>query len=440
MRTGLFLFGQDLRLDDHPALGSLAARVDRLLCVFVVDPLWFKPGWCQRPSLGPHRWKFLYESLLDLQADLQSQGQQLVVVWGDPIVEVGALIQRWGVTDVARSAHPGVYENRQWQELQQRFGEVRFSQAHTATLFSPERLPFALEDLPGHFSPFRRKVEKRAQVRPPEAMLSQLPAMVSDDLPREWPKELPKVDFDKAADWVGGSRMGNMQLNEFLFQTHAVQSYKETRNALDTPLASSRLSPWLANGSLSVARVAAELARYEQEVLANESTYWLFFELLWREYFQWYAWRHGQRLFAFAGVREQRPMTSHYAQRLRAWEAGETGYPIVDACMRQLATTGWMSNRGRQLVASCFVHELELDWRFGATWFEQQLVDYDLGSNYGNWQYLAGVGADPRGHRRFDLAKQTRMYDPNEEFIRKWGSAEVVPLNAVDAADWPYSS
>lgn len=437
MRTGLFLFGQDLRLDDHPALGSLVSRVDRLLCVFVVDPLWFEPGWCQRPSMGGHRWKFLYESLLDLNAELQQHGQQLLVLWGDPVAEVEALATRWAVTDIARSAHPGDYENRQWLAQQQRCPQIRFSQTYTATLYSPERLPFALRDLPAHFSPFRRKVEKRGQMRLPEPPLHRLPPMVSDELAQEWPRDLPAVNFENAPDWVGGSRMGRMQLDEFLFQTHAVSTYKQTRNALDTPLASSRLSPWLANGSLSVARVAAELQRYEAEVEANESTYWLFFELLWREYFHWYAWRHGTRLFAFDGVRQQRPLTSHYAQRLRAWESGETGYAIVDACMRQLSATGWMSNRGRQLVASCLVHELELDWRYGATWFEQQLVDYDLGSNYGNWQYLAGVGADPRGHRRFDLEKQTRMYDPNREFIRHWGSEEVVPMHAVGAADWP---
>ena len=106
--------------------------------------------------------------------------------------------------------------------------------------------------------------------------------------------------------------------------------------------------------------------------------------------------------------------------------------------MKQLNATGYMSNRGRQLVASCFVNELALDWRYGAAYMAQQLIDYDMASNWGNWQYLAGVGADPRGLRHFDLEKQTQRYDPDQVFIRHWqGYADRYPLDSVDAADWP---
>ena len=97
-----------------------------------------------------------------------------------------------------------------------------------------------------------------------------------------------------------------------------------------------------------------------------------------------------------------------------------------------------MSNRGRQIAASCLVNELAVDWRYGAAYFEQQLLDYDVASNWGNWQYLAGVGADPRGKRHFDLDKQTRQYDPEGRFINKWqGRIQNFPLDSVDAADWP---
>ncbi|CRZ71222.1 Deoxyribodipyrimidine photolyase%2C single-strand-specific [Vibrio cholerae] len=116
--------------------------------------------------------------------------------------------------------------------------------------------------------------------------------------------------------------------------------------------------------------------------------------------------------------------------------------------MRQLNQTGYMSNRGRQLVASCLVHELGLDWRYGAAYFETQLVDYDVGSNWGNWQYLAGVGADPRGSRQFNLEKQAHTYDPKGEFVAKWcGTAcdklnalENLALDSVDMVDWPIAA
>jgi deoxyribodipyrimidine photo-lyase len=160
--------------------------------------------------------------------------------------------------------------------------------------------------------------------------------------------------------------------------------------------------------------------RYEEQEGANDSTYWLFFELLWREYFHWYLVKHQARLFAFSGVKQIPPPTSFNQARFTRWCEGMTDYPIVNACMAQLNQTGYMSNRGRQIVASCLVHELALDWRYGAAYFEQQLIDYDVASNWGNWQYLAGVGADPRGHRRFDLHKQTEIYDPQGTFRQKW--------------------
>jgi deoxyribodipyrimidine photo-lyase len=106
--------------------------------------------------------------------------------------------------------------------------------------------------------------------------------------------------------------------------------------------------------------------------------------------------------------------------------------------MKQLNSTGYVSNRGRQIVASCLVNELSLDWRYGAAYFEQALLDYDVGSNWGNWQYLAGVGADPRGQRHFDLEKQTRLYDPDHLFIDRWqGNQQMGLLDTIDATGWP---
>ncbi|MEY3758746.1 MAG: hypothetical protein RIR39_237, partial [Pseudomonadota bacterium] len=160
--------------------------------------------------------------------------------------------------------------------------------------------------------------------------------------------------------------------------------------------------------------------------------------LLWRDYFHGYAHLYGKRLFAFQGIKQQKPLTSFYPERFQKWCSGNTPYPLVNACMKQLNATGFMSNRGRQIVASCLVNELAVDWRYGAAYFEQQLLDYDVASNWGNWQYLAGVGADPRGKRYFDLNKQTRQYDPDGLFINKWqGGIQNLPLDSVDAADWP---
>jgi deoxyribodipyrimidine photo-lyase len=131
-------------------------------------------------------------------------------------------------------------------------------------------------------------------------------------------------------------------------------------------------------------------------------------------------------------------LTSFYPERFQKWIHGSTPYPLVNACMNELRDTGYLSNRGRQIVASCLVNELAMDWRYGAAYFEQALVDYDVASNWGNWQYLAGVGADTRAKRHFNLEKQTQQFDADGRYIRLWdGDKDLQPLDSVDAADWP---
>ena len=177
---------------------------------------------------------------------------------------------------------------------------------------------------------------------------------------------------------------------------------------------------------------------FERERVANDSTYWLFFELLWREFFFWRAVVDDRQLFRFGGQSGQRRQCCFDPRTFARWCAGDTDYPLVNALMHQLVATGWMSNRGRQIAASCLINELNGDWRFGAAFFEKHLIDYDVGSNYGNWQYLAGIGSDPRGGRHFNLEKQARDHDPEGLFVQKWwGDTPGQPLHAVDAADWP---
>jgi deoxyribodipyrimidine photo-lyase len=143
-------------------------------------------------------------------------------------------------------------------------------------------------------------------------------------------------------------------------------------------------------------------------------------------------------MFAFKGINDKKLLTSFYPQRFKQWCNGKTPYPIVNACIHQLNKTGYLSNRGRQIVASCLVNELQIDWRCGAAYLEQQLIDYDVASNWGNWQYIAGVGCDPRGGRHFSLQKQAQSYDPKGVFIKKWGGVESTgSLDYIDAADWP---
>lgn len=433
MTTGLYLFSNDLRLHDNPALQMAADEVDTLLCVYCLPLSKINRLPYHTNPLGPWRQQFLLQSLADLAQQLTRLGQQLLIVLEHPLNTLPALITQYNVTSLYRSQHAGTYENQSWQALTERYPYLSFTTTPSHTLFTPEELPFHIEQLPPTFSQFRKRVDE-LPIRQPLPNLTRLPAP---------PKNLLHFDVlsplltHHRSMFQGGEQAALGQLETY-FSSRAPSNYKQTRNALDGWESSTKFSPWLALGSLSANTLIERLHHYESHVERNNSTAWIKFELLWREYFQWYAHRYPTRLFAFRGIKPHGPNTSYYAERYRRWCNGNTPYPIVNACMHQLNQTGYMSNRGRQLVASCLVHELSLDWRYGAAYFEQQLLDYDVASNWGNWQYIAGVGADPKEHRHFHLEKQTQRYDPDGTFIRKWkGDQHDGNLDAVDAADWP---
>lgn len=172
--------------------------------------------------------------------------------------------------------------------------------------------------------------------------------------------------------------------------------------------------------------MVAALAEYESDQGANESTQWIVFELLWREFFRWYSNFYGHRVFSFSGIAGEKPTTTFEQGLFNDWCQGTTPWPLVNACMNELRQTGCLSNRGRQIAASCLVNELNLDWRSGAGYFEQQLIDYDPCSNWGNWQYIAGVGADPRGGRHFNLEKQAQSWDADHQYRNLWADQTAV--------------
>ena len=210
-------------------------------------------------------------------------------------------------------------------------------------------------------------------------------------------------------------------MNQWIWERDCLKDYKETRNGMVGADYSSKLSPWLSIGCISAVEVYWEIKKYEEERLANDSTYWLFFELLWREFFRFVARRYGPQIFQRNGIKESdEKKTLGDPKTFKRWKEGRTPNAFVNANMIELKKTGWMSNRGRQNVASYLVHDLGQDWLAGARHFEEHLIDYDPCSNYGNWMYLGGVGNDPRPNRAFNLEKQAEYYDPDHKFQNLW--------------------
>jgi deoxyribodipyrimidine photo-lyase len=228
-----------------------------------------------------------------------------------------------------------------------------------------------------------------------------------------------QMDERGVLDFRGGERAALARVKDYIWDKDLLQVYFDTRNGMIGGDYSTKFAPWLAMGCLSPRFVAAECKRYEEERVANKSTYWVVFELLWRDFFKFFALKHGTKLFLQGGTMEGSNPTWKYEPRyVQAWKDGMTGYPLVDANMRELAASGFMSNRGRQNVASFFALDMNSDWRYGADHFEETLLDYDVHSNWGNWCAAAGM----TGGRvnRFNIVKQSKDYDQHGDYVRHW--------------------
>ena len=303
-------------------------------------------------------------------------------------------------------------------------------------MFDLARLPFSPGATPDVFTAFRLALERagtptEAAIAEPEIWPAAMPDFDWEGAGRAWPPALSQAHREANSDARASVPLHDpsWQIGEAEAQAHwagyladgTAHRYKATRNGLHGARFSTKLSPWLAWGAISARQAQHALTAWEAEHGASESSRWIAFELLWREHFRLMHHKHGRKLFQARGLSQQ-PVPAHNEAAFDRWCRGQTGQALVDAGMRELRATGWMSNRLRQVVASHLIHDLGGDWRAGAAWFESCLIDFDVFSNQGNWAYIAGRGTDPRGGRRFDPDKQAREHDPAGEHRRRWSA------------------
>jgi deoxyribodipyrimidine photo-lyase len=432
----------DLRVDDHEALVAAArAAQGRVAPVYCLDPRPLGPMALGFPRMGAWRARLLIESLEDLRDRLRALGADLIIRRGHPEDVIPALARQLNASAVYMHEEATTEEIAVERALTAALDDQRtsYKKFWGATLYHLDDLPMPIRQLPDVFTTFRKRVEAACRVRPPlspPASLATLPADLDPGaLPTlaELDLTTPAEDPRAALIFTGGERAANMRLKHYLWDTNALADYKETRNGLIGPDCSSKLAAWLSLGNISPRRIHAEVVRFERERVKNDSTYWLIFELIWRDFFRFLALQQGPQLFKRSGIRRTSyPWREDHA-RFDRWMRGMTGIPFVDANMRELAATGFMSNRGRQNVASYLAKNLQIDWRWGAAYFESQLVDYDPCSNWGNWQYVSGVGNDPRD-RTFNVVGQGERYDPDGDYLRRWlPELADLPANVIHA-------
>lgn len=420
-------YRNDLRMHDHQAMHEALKLNCPVIPVYCFDNRQFGETSFGFPKTGAFRAKFLLESVADLRRSLQQLGSNLIVRRGLPeqvLVDIATPLQ---VTDIYFHSEVTSEETRVEAALESALKPLNIGvkKFWGATLYHPKDLPFPIAEIPELFTDFRKQVEKKSSVNytfPTPTSLPNLPSIDAGEIPSLSDLGLGEVKRDERSvlDFVGGETAGISRLKNYFWETDSLKEYKETRNGMLGANYSSKFSAWLALGCLSPRYIDEQVEKYETERVKNDSTYWLIFELLWRDYFRFICAKHGNKIFDIKGLQGINIPWEEDWELFDIWREGKTGYPLVDANMREIAATGFMSNRGRQNVASFLTKNLGINWQWGAEWFESLLIDYDVCSNWGNWNYTAGVGNDARVFRFFNIIKQSKDYDPQGEYVKHW--------------------
>lgn len=464
--TSVLLFRNDLRLRDNEAL-VLANTAQLIVPLYVFDRSHFSldhasPHGFERT--GAFRANFLRQAVDDVRDCIIRLGSDMVVRIGDTVEELSSIVEALlenGLGPIHFVAHRelapeeaalGLKIESALRELAEKFEtEIGIHWIWGSTMHHLDDVPFspAAGGLPATFDAYRALMDSedgsdvRDELPAPERMVPypmhiKLPhhglPHLEDDLGVEGvgePNDFPFPDHRAVMGFKGGPTEGEKRVRAYIWERERLREYAKTRDGSGTQDFSTKFSPWLAAGCLSPRMLFWELKRFEMDVIADENTQALEEALMRRDYARWAAAAAGASLFAHGGSAGggQQPVwtlpadetTNEQLERLTKWKDGATGIPFVDACMRELRFTGYMSALGRRVTASFLAHDLGFpDWRAGAEYFEAVLIDFDVALNWGNWAKVAGVGQEPSDEQRLNVVEQGVRSDPDGWYIRAW--------------------
>lgn len=420
--TAIWWIRRDLRLADNEALSSAAAQARQVIPVFILDP-----ALLEGRTTSSKRTAFLFAGLRSLDADLRAHGSRLIVRRGRPATELARVMAESGAASVFAEEDYSVYARRRDAEVA---ANLPLRMAGSAAIRPPglvlkqDGSPYTV------FTPFSRAwwavgPLARGDILPVPVAFADIGSLESEPIPAD--PALPSNN-----PFPAGEAEARRRLSAFIIEQGDM--YGEARHRMDID-GTSRLSPYLRFGMVS-ARAAAVAAMEAQAAKNNQSSKglatWLN-ELIWRDFYI-------HILYHYPNVSRE-----SFRENLRAipwrndllafdaWRFGQTGYPVVDAAMRQLTETGWMPNRARMIVASFLVKDLLIDWRWGEHWFMEHLIDGDPAANNGGWQWTAGTGTDAAPYFRiFNPVTQGFKFDPDGVYVRRWvPELANVPDNAI---------
>ncbi|MBB5956480.1 deoxyribodipyrimidine photo-lyase [Saccharothrix tamanrassetensis] len=377
-------FRRDLRVADHPALLAAAERAQRGLALYVLDPRLLKVA-------GRPRVEFMFRCLRSLDSRL---GGRLMVVSGDPVEVVPSVARSVGAASVHVSADAGPYGRERDAAVAEKVELVRVGSPYAVApgrVLKPDGTPYRV------FTPFYRAWQEHGWREPAD----------TDESTVEW------IEPDRSEELPAGEPLPDVAALWERFRDERLPDYARDRDRPDLD-GTSRLSPYLRWGVLHPRTLLADLG-------GDEGSKTFRSELAWRDFYADVLWHQPESARRNYDQKFDRMELDADRERFEAWCAGRTGYPFVDAGMRQLLAEGWMHNRMRMVVASFLVKDLHLPWWWGARHFMKHLVDGDLASNQHGWQWAAGTGTDAAPYFRvFNPVTQGEKFDPNGDYVRKY--------------------
>ncbi|KQR93327.1 DASH family cryptochrome [Chryseobacterium sp. Leaf180] len=441
MKTGLVWFKNDLRLHDNEALTKAAEECDELIFCYSLEKSLFEELALGFKKCDINRFKFLGQSIADLQNNLEKIGGHLLIGSDSAAQFLPELVKKYNISDIYAEEEYASEELDLIGKIRNSLPEINFHFYWGKTLYHKDDIPFKISNIPLSSKAYRipagKESEPRKTFKAPKKLKS-VKKVKSTNFPSYKKFDFTKKEYDDAQPFLeGGETKALERLEYYTFKSELLTAYRWTRNGSQGLDYSSKFSPYLALGCISAREIFEKVKEYESKIKKNQSTWWIVFELVWRDFFTFKGMKFGDDIFKTKGYKNKEIPFVNDKEKFQKWCDGTTGIPFIDAHMRQLNTTGYMSNRGRVNCASYFVHDLKIDWTWGAAYFESRLIDYDVSSNWMNWHM-----------QTFEIYYTNPVHQSNkykaQDFIREWilelkraNDIEVLIPWEYDMADYP---
>ena len=418
MKKGMLWFKNDLRLHDNESLVKAIENQYEIICVYCIDPRWFQFTEYNFRKMGVNRYIFLKQCLEDLRENLKKIGGDLLVIVGEPENEIPKIVAQYEIEAIFAEQEYASEENTMVGKLIENLPKnFNFQWSWGKTLYHLDDIPFDIHEIPLTSKAFRINTTKTTNIRQTLAIpenISFIKFSQSTDLPSLSALGFSDEELKNHSPFLeGGESKALERLNYYLYETQLLTNYKWTRNKSLGKDFSSKFSAYMALGCLSPRMIYEQVKHYEATIKKNISTWWLIFEVVWRDFFTFKLMRFQHKVFQTSGIKGKPTTFENNEKWFEKWCSGNTGIPFVDANMRQLNQTGFMSNRGRVNCSSFLIYDYRIDWTWGAAYFESKLIDYDVASNWLNWHTQA-----------FEIWYTNSVNQPlkykEQQFIREW--------------------